>query len=201
MIMALIQEKLPKAILESVAKKERSPLGVGIINSIGKMNDRALTTLYKALITGAQDEKGNYLTYRASLWLSRELKTSEIKITYAEPLVGELKIVILLDGEISAVSDCTKSRVTATDVEGFLSKLKLLKGKHSRLNKAFIFSSTGYDEDLGERLNKMDGMGLNGVFTAVKKGRFSGLTGGGSNEVKIELYVEAEGRQMSKIYP
>ena len=59
MISALIQKKLPRSILESVAKRERSSLGEGIINSLGKMNDRALMTLYKALVTGEQDEKGN----------------------------------------------------------------------------------------------------------------------------------------------
>lgn len=201
MILALAQKKLPRSILESVAKRERSPLGEGIINSLGKMNDRALMTLYKALITGEQDEKGNYLTYRSSLWLSGELKTSEIKLSYMEPLVGELKIVVFLEGEISVVADCITSRVTSSDVEGFLSRLKLLKGKHTHLTRSFIFSSAGYDDDLAERLNKMEGMGLNGIYTPAKKGRFSGLLGGGSSAVKIELYEETEGKTMTKVYP
>ncbi len=201
MISALIQKKLPRSILESVAKRERSSLGEGIINSLGKMNDRALMTLYKALVTGEQDEKGNYLTYRSSLWLSRELETSEIKLNYMEPLVGDLKIVIFIEGEISVVADCIISTVKYVDVEGFLSKLKLLKGKHTHLTRSFIFSSAGYDDDLAERLNKMAGMGLNGTFAAAKKGRFSGLTGGGSSDVKIELYDETEGKKMTKVYP
>lgn len=200
-IAALVHEKLPRSILESVAKRERSPLGEGIINSLGKMNDRTLTTLYRALIKGDQDEKGTYLTYRSALWLSRELKTPEIRLTYAEPLVGELKVVIFLEGEISVAADCINSKVTFADIDGFISKLKLLKGKHTHLNRSFIFSSAGYDDDLAEKINKMEGMGSDGTFTAVKKGRFSGLMGGGSNEVKIALYEETGIKQMTKVYP
>ena len=147
------------------------------------------------------DEQGRWI--RSTLPMEKlgwnwNLKTIKV---YNEPLVGELKIVAFLEGEISVVADCITSRVTSSDAEGFLSKLKLLKGKHTHLSRSFIFSSAGYDDDLAEQLNKMEGMGLNGTYTPAKKGRFSGLLGGGSSEVTIELYEETEGKKMAKVYP
>ena len=52
MIHELLKIKIPNGLIEYIAKKERSNLGEGMINSLKKMNDAAVRSLHSSLIEG-----------------------------------------------------------------------------------------------------------------------------------------------------
>ena len=50
MVDELIKIKIPTGLINHIAKKERSVLGSGMMNSLNKMNDQAIRSLYSAII-------------------------------------------------------------------------------------------------------------------------------------------------------
>lgn len=200
MIVTLMREKLPRSLIELVAKKERSAIGEGIINMLGKLNERALTTIYRAIVERTTDND-DYLNYRMIAWLAKHLDTSEVKPGYVDPTAGEIDIALFTEAQLIAIAECATHKVNYSEIEELLSKIKAVKGKHSTLTSAFFISSGGYDDGVTERLRTADGMNSGGVLTAVKKGRFSGFVGGDSGEVKITIYEERDGREMISLFP
>ena len=52
MIQELLRIKISGGLIEYIAKRERSDIGEGMINSIKRMNDGAVRSLYLSLIEG-----------------------------------------------------------------------------------------------------------------------------------------------------
>ena len=50
MVDELIKIKIPIGLINYIAKKERSVLGSGMMNSLNKMNDQAIRSLYYAIL-------------------------------------------------------------------------------------------------------------------------------------------------------
>ena len=110
MIVTLMREKLPRSLIELVAKKERSAIGEGIINMLGKLNERALTTIYRAIVERTTDND-DYLNYRMIAWLAKHLDTSEVKPGYVDPTAGEIDIALFTEAQLIAIAVCATHKV------------------------------------------------------------------------------------------
>ena len=75
MVNELFKIKIPAGLIDYIAKKERSVLGSGTMNSLSKMNDQAIRSLYSAIIDD-KEERDDYLLIRTTMWLVSEFQSA-----------------------------------------------------------------------------------------------------------------------------
>tara|TARA_B100001750_G_C15511558_1_gene604043 strand:+ start:2013 stop:2636 length:624 start_codon:yes stop_codon:yes gene_type:complete len=201
MVDELIKIKIPIGLINYIAKKERSVLGSGMMNSLGKMNDQAIRSLYSAIVED-KIEREDYLLIRTTMWVVNEFQSSKINIDHNVPNIGEFKIVGLNeDDEILVVVDCKMNQYEWNQISEFVEKLRILKEREVKLTNAFIISRNA---DLTEILNKLkdvQGMGSDGVFVTKEKRGIGGLVGGKPNKINFSMLLEKSKENHEKVFP
>ena len=143
----LLRIKIPNGLIEYIAKKERSDLGEGMINSLKKMNDGAIRSLYSALIDG---NKGRieFLLLRSSQWICQQLNTTNIVIESHIANIGDFDIVVREEDEIISVAECVNENLNFEAINSFVEKIRKLKNNQPNLRQVYYISLGEVNEDL-----------------------------------------------------
>ena len=169
MVNELFKIKIPAGLIDYIAKKERSVLGAGTMNSLSKMNDQAIRSLYSAIIDD-KEERDDYLLIRTTMWLVSEFQSAKISIDHPVPNIGDFRIVCLNeDDDILVVVDCKMNQYEWNQIDEFISKLRILKERETKLTNAFVVSRNTDTSEIVNKLKDVQGMGSDGTFVTKEK--------------------------------
>lgn len=201
MTQELIRIKIPAGVINYIAKKERSIVGAGTINSLNKMNDQAIRSLYSAIIED-KEEREDYLVIRTALWAVKEFQSTKINIDQHIPNIGDFKIAVLNDDdEILVVIDCKMNQYEWNTINEFIEKLRILKEREVKLNSAFIISRNTDTNEIVNMIKNVEGMSNDGVFTTKEKRGLGGLVGAKPNKVNFSMLLEKSKDNYEKVFP
>ena len=185
MVNELFKIKIPAGLINYIAKKERSVLGAGTMNSLSKMNDQAIRSLYSAIIDD-KEERDDYLLIRTTMWLVSEFQSAKISIDHPVPNIGDFRIVCLNeDDDIIVVVDCKMNQYEWNQIDEFISKLRILKEREMKLTNAFVVSRNTDASEIVNKLKDVQGMGSDGTFVTKEKQGLGGLVGGKPNKINF----------------
>ena len=178
MVNELFKIKIPAGLIDYIAKKERSVLGSGTMNSLSKMNDQAIRSLYSAIIDD-KEERDDYLLIRTTMWLVSEFQSAKISIDHPVPNIGDFRIVCLNeDDDILVAVDCKMNQYEWNQIDEFISKLRILKERETKLTNAFVVSRNTDTSEIVNKLKDVSGMGSDGTFVTKEKRGLGGFVGG-----------------------
>ena len=201
MVNELFKIKIPAGLIDYIAKKERSVLGAGTMNSLSKMNDRAIRSLYSAIIDD-KGERDDYLLIRTAMWLVSEFQSAKISIDHPVPNIGDFRIVCLNeDDEILVVVDCKMNQYEWNQIDEFISKLRILKEREMKLTDAFVVSRNTDASEIVNKLKDVQGMGSDGTFVTKEKRGLGGLVGGKPNKINFSMLIEKSKENHEKVFP
>lgn len=201
MVNELFKIKIPAGLINYIAKKERSVLGAGIMNSLSKMNDQAIRSLYSAIIDD-KEERDDYLLIRTTMWLVSEFQSAKISIDHPVPNIGDFKIVCLNeDDDIIVVVDCKMNQYEWNQIDEFISKLRILKEREMKLTNAFVVSRNTDASEIVNKLKDVQGMGSDGTFVTKEKKGLGGLVGGKPNKINFSMLIEKSKENHEKVFP
>ena len=201
MVNELFKIKIPAGLINYIAKKERSVLGAGTMNSLSKMNDRAIRSLYSAIIDD-KGERDDYLLIRTAMWLVSEFQSAKISIDHPVPNIGDFRIVCLNeDDEILVVVDCKMNQYEWNQIDEFISKLRILKEREMKLTNAFVVSRNTDASEIVNKLKDVQGMGSDGTFVTKEKRGLGGLVGGKPNKINFSMLIEKSKENHEKVFP
>ena len=196
----LLRIKIPNGLIEYIAKKERSDLGEGMINSLKKMNDGAIRSLYSALIDG---NKGRieFLLLRSSQWICQQLNTTNIVIESHIANIGDFDIVVREEDEIISVAECVNENLNFEGINSFVEKIRKLKNNQPNLRQVYYISLGEVNEDLINNIKNIQGMSVDGIFTAEEKKGLAGMFNRKSTKLQFGFYQETGNLQYKKGFP
>ena len=196
----LLRIKIPTGLIEYIAKKERSNLGEGMINSLKKMNDGAIRSLYSALIDG---NKGRieFLLLRSSQWICQQLNTTNIVIENHIANIGDFDIVVREEDEIISVAECVNENLNFEAINSFVEKIRKLKNNQPNLRQVYYISLGEVNEDLINNIKNIQGMSVDGIFTAEEKKGLAGMFNRKSTKLQFGFYQETGNLQYKKGFP
>tara|TARA_B100001167_G_C16703553_1_gene272896 strand:- start:84 stop:704 length:621 start_codon:yes stop_codon:yes gene_type:complete len=196
----LLRIKIPNGLIEYIAKKERSDLGEGMINSLKKMNDGAIRSLYSALIDG---NKGRieFLLLRSSQWICQQLNTTNIVIESHIANIGDFDIVVREEDEIISVAECVNENLNFEAINSFVEKIRKLKNNQPNLRQVYYISLGEVNEDLINNIKNIQGMSVDGIFTAEEKKGLAGMFNRKSTKLQFGFYQETGNLQYKKGFP
>ena len=201
MVNELFKIKIPAGLIDYIAKKERSVLGAGTMNSLSKMNDQAIRSLYSAIIDD-KGERDDYLLIRTAMWLVSEFQSAKISIDHPVPNIGDFRIVCLNeDDEILVVVDCKMNQYEWNQIDEFISKLRILKEREMKLTNAFVVSRNTDASEIVNKLKDVQGMGSDGTFVTKEKRGLGGLVGGKPNKINFSMLIEKSKENHEKVFP
>tara|TARA_Y100000782_G_C10142272_1_gene247801 strand:+ start:296 stop:919 length:624 start_codon:yes stop_codon:yes gene_type:complete len=201
MVNELFKIKIPAGLINYIAKKERSVLGAGTMNSLSKMNDRAIRSLYSAIIDD-KGERDDYLLIRTAMWLVSEFQSAKISIDHPVPNIGDFRIVCLNeDDDILVVVDCKINQYEWNQIDEFISKLRILKEREMKLTNAFVVSRNTDASEIVNKLKDVQGMGSDGTFVTKEKRGLGGLVGGKPNKINFSMLIEKSKENHEKVFP
>jgi len=201
MVNELFKIKIPAGLINYIAKKERSVLGAGTMNSLSKMNDQAIRSLYSAIIDD-KEERDDYLLIRTTMWLVSEFQSAKISIDHPVPNIGDFKIVCLNeDDDIIVVVDCKMNQYEWNQIDEFISKLRILKEREMKLTNAFVVSRNTDASEIVNKLKDVQGMGSDGTFVTKEKQGLGGLVGGKPNKINFSMLIEKSKENHEKVFP
>jgi len=201
MVNELFKIKIPAGLIKYIAKKERSVLGAGTMNSLSKMNDQAIRSLYSAIIDD-KEERDDYLLIRTTMWLVSEFQSAKISIDHPVPNIGDFKIVCLNeDDDIIVVVDCKMNQYEWNQIDEFISKLRILKEREMKLTNAFVVSRNTDASEIVNKLKDVQGMGSDGTFVTKEKKGLGGLVGGKPNKINFSMLIEKSKENHEKVFP
>ena len=201
MVNELFKIKIPAGLINYIAKKERSVLGAGTMNSLSKMNDQAIRSLYSAIIDD-KEERDDYLLIRTTMWLVIEFQSAKISIDHPVPNIGDFKIVCLNeDDDIIVVVDCKMNQYEWNQIDEFISKLRILKEREMKLTNAFVVSRNTDASEIVNKLKDVQGMGSDGTFVTKEKKGLGGLVGGKPNKINFSMLIEKSKENHEKVFP
>ena len=201
MVNELFKIKIPAGLIDYIAKKERSVLGAGTMNSLSKMNDQAIRSLYSAIIDD-KEERDDYLLIRTAMWLVSEFQSAKISIDHPVPNIGDFRIVCLNeDDEILVVVDCKMNQYEWNQIDEFISKLRILKEREMKLTNAFVVSRNTDASEIVNKLKDVQGMGSDGIFVTKEKKGLGGLVGGKPNKINFSMLIEKSKENHEKVFP
>ena len=201
MVNELFKIKIPAGLIDYIAKKERSVLGAGIMNSLSKMNDQAIRSLYSAIIDD-KEERDDYLLIRTTMWLVSEFQSAKISIDHPVPNIGDFRIVCLNeDDDILVVVDCKMNQYEWNQIDEFISKLRILKERETKLTNAFVVSRNTDASEIVNKLKDVQGMGSDGTFVTKEKRGLGGLVGGKPNKINFSMLIEKSKENHEKVFP
>ena len=201
MVNELFKIKIPAGLIDYIAKKERSVLGAGTMNSLSKMNDQAIRSLYSAIIDD-KEERDDYLLIRTTMWLVSEFQSAKISIDHPVPNIGDFRIVCLNeDDDILVVVDCKMNQYEWNQIDEFISKLRILKEREIKLTNAFVVSRNTDTSEIVNKLKDVQGMGSDGTFVTKEKRGLGGLVGGKPNKINFSMLIEKSKENHEKVFP
>ena len=201
MVNELFKIKIPAGLINYIAKKERSVLGAGTMNSLSKMNDQAIRSLYSAIIDD-KEERDDYLLIRTTMWLVIEFQSAKISIDHPVPNIGDFRIVCLNeDDDIIVVVDCKMNQYEWNQIDEFISKLRILKEREMKLTNAFVVSRNTDASEIVNKLKDVQGMGSDGTFVTKEKKGLGGLVGGKPNKINFSMLIEKSKENHEKVFP
>jgi len=201
MVNELFKIKIPAGLINYIAKKERSVLGAGTMNSLSKMNDQAIRSLYSAIIDD-KEERDDYLLIRTTMWLVSKFQSAKISIDHPVPNIGDFKIVCLNeDDDIIVVVDCKMNQYEWNQIDEFISKLRILKERERKLTNAFVVSRNADASEIVNKLKDVQGMGSDGTFVTKEKQGLGGLVGGKPNKINFSMLIEKSKENHEKVFP
>ncbi len=201
MVNELFKIKIPAGLINYIAKKERSVLGAGTMNSLSKMNDQAIRSLYSAIIDD-KEERDDYLLIRTTMWLVSEFQSAKISIDHPVPNIGDFRIVCLNeDDDIIVVVDCKMNQYEWNQIDEFISKLRILKEREMKLTNAFVVSRNTDASEIVNKLKDVQGMGSDGTFVTKEKQGLGGLVGGKPNKINFSMLIEKSKENHEKVFP
>jgi len=201
MVNELFKIKIPAGLINYIAKKERSVLGAGTMNSLSKMNDQAIRSLYSAIIDD-KEERDDYLLIRTTMWLVSEFQSAKISIDHPVPNIGDFRIVCLNeDDDILVVVDCKMNQYEWNQIDEFISKLRILKEREMKLTNAFVVSRNTDASEIVNKLKDVQGMGSDGTFVTKEKQGLGGLVGGKPNKINFSMLIEKSKENHEKVFP
>ena len=139
MIHELLKIKIPYGLIEYIAKKERSSLGEGMINSLKKMNDGAVRSLHSSLVEGNKG-RNEFLLLRSAQWICKQLNTTNIVIENQIANIGDFNIVAREEDEIICVAECINDNLNFEAVNDFVEKIRKLKNNQPKLSQVYYLS-------------------------------------------------------------
>ena len=197
----LFKIKIPAGLIDYIAKKERSVLGAGTMNSLSKMNDQAIRSLYSAIIDD-KEERDDYLLIRTTMWLVNEFQSAKISIDHTVPNIGDFRIVCLNeDDDILVVVDCKMNKYEWNQIDEFIAKLRILKEREIKLTSAFVVSRNTDVSEIVNTLKDVQGMGSDGIFVTKEKRGLGGLVGGKPNKINFSVLIEKSKGNHEKVFP
>jgi len=200
MIQELLRIKIPTGLIEYIAKKERSNLGEGMINSLKKMNDGAIRSLYSALIEG-NTGRNEFLVLRSAQWICQQLNTTNIVIENHIANIGDFNIVVSEEDEIICVAECVNENLNFEAINNFVEKIRKLKNNQPNLSQVYYISSGEVNEDMINNIKNIQGMNVDGIFTAEEKKGLAGMFNRKSTKLKFGFYQETGNLQYKKAFP
>ena len=201
MVNELFKIKIPAGLINYIAKKERSVLGAGTMNSLSKMNDQAIRSLYSAIIDD-KEERDDYLLIRTTMWLVSKFQSAKISIDHPVPNIGDFRIVCLNeDDDIIVVVDCKMNQYEWNQIDEFISKLRILKERERKLTNAFVVSRNADTSEIVNKLKDVQGMGSDGTFVTKEKQGLGGLVGGKPNKINFSMLIEKSKENHEKVFP
>lgn len=201
MVNELFKIKIPAGLINYIAKKERSVLGAGTMNSLSKMNDQAIRSLYSAIIDD-KEERDDYLLIRTTMWLVSKFQSAKISIDHPVPNIGDFRIVCLNeDDDILVVVDCKMNQYEWNQIDEFISKLRILKERERKLTNAFVVSRNTDTSEIVNKLKDVQGMGSDGTFVTKEKQGLGGLVGGKPNKINFSMLIEKSKENHEKVFP
>ncbi|PXF23317.1 MAG: hypothetical protein CXX68_02165 [Thaumarchaeota archaeon] len=201
MVNELFKIKIPAGLINYIAKKERSVLGAGTMNSLSKMNDQAIRSLYSAIIDD-KEERDDYLLIRTTMWLVSKFQSAKISIDHPVPNIGDFRIVCLNeDDDILVVVDCKMNQYEWNQIDEFISKLRILKERETKLTNAFVVSRNTDASEIVNKLKDVQGMGSDGTFVTKEKKGLGGLVGGKPNKINFSMLIEKSKENHEKVFP
>ena len=201
MVNELFKIKIPAGLIDYIAKKERSVLGAGTMNSLSKMNDQAIRSLYSAIIDD-KEERDDYLLIRTTMWLVSKFQSAKISIDHPVPNIGDFRIVCLNeDDDILVVVDCKMNQYEWNQIDEFISKLRILKEREMKLTNAFVVSRNTDASEIVNKLKDVQGMGSDGIFVTKEKKGLGGLVGGKPNKINFSVLIEKSKENHEKVFP
>ncbi|MBE18457.1 MAG: hypothetical protein CMO11_00540 [Thaumarchaeota archaeon] len=200
MIHELLKIKIPYGLIEYIAKKERSSLGEGMINSLKKMNDGAVRSLHSSLVEGNKG-RNEFLLLRSAQWICKQLNTTNIVIENQIANIGDFNIVAREEDEIICVAECINDNLNFEAVNDFVEKIRKLKNNQPKLSQVYYISSIEFNEDLLNNIKNIQGMSVDGIFTAEEKKGLAGMFNRKSTKLKFEFYHEIGILQYKKFFP
>ena len=201
MVNELFKIKIPAGLIDYIAKKERSVLGAGTMNSLSKMNDQAIRSLYSAIIDD-KEERDDYLLIRTTMWLVSEFQSAKISIDHAVPNIGDFRIVCLNeDDDILVVVDCKMNQYEWNQIDEFIAKLRILKEREIKLTNAFVVSRNTDASEIVNKLKDVQGMDSDGTFVTKEKKGLGGLVGGKPNKINFSMLIEKSKENHEKVFP
>ena len=201
MVNELFKIKIPAGLIDYIAKKERSVLGAGTMNSLSKMNDQAIRSLYSAIIDD-KEERDDYLLIRTTMWLVSEFQSAKISIDHAVPNIGDFRIVCLNeDDDILVVVDCKMNQYEWNQIDEFIAKLRILKEREIKLTNAFVVSRNTDVSEIVNKLKDVQGMSSDGTFVTKENRGLGGLVGGKPNKIYFSMLIEKSKENHEKVFP
>ncbi|HIM82808.1 MAG TPA: hypothetical protein EYM50_03535 [Nitrososphaerales archaeon] len=201
MVNELFKIKIPAGLINYIAKKERSVLGAGTMNSLSKMNDQAIRSLYSAIIDD-KEERDDYLLIRTTMWLVSKFQSAKISIDHPVPNIGDFRIVCLNeDDDILVVVDCKMNQYEWNQIDEFISKLRILKERETKLTNAFVVSRNTDASEIVNKLKDVQGMDSDGTFVTKEKKGLGGLVGGKPNKINFSMLIEKSKENHEKVFP
>ena len=201
MVNELFKIKIPAGLIDYIAKKERSVLGAGTMNSLSKMNDQAIRSLYSAIIDD-KEERDDYLLIRTTMWLVSEFQSAKISIDHAVPNIGDFRIVCLNeDDDILVVVDCKMNQYEWNQIDEFIAKLRILKEREIKLTNAFVVSRNTDVSEIVNKLKDVQGMSSDGTFVTKENRGLGGLVGGKPNKINFSMLIEKSKENHEKVFP
>ena len=201
MVNELFKIKIPAGLIDYIAKKERSVLGAGTMNSLSKMNDQAIRSLYSAIIDD-KEERDDYLLIRTTMWLVSEFQSAKISIDHAVPNIGDFRIVCLNeDDDILVVVDCKMNQYEWNQIDEFIAKLRILKERETKLTNAFVVSRNTDVSEIVNKLKDVQGMSSDGTFVTKENRGLGGLVGGKPNKINFSMLIEKSKENHEKVFP
>tara|TARA_B100001765_G_scaffold166230_1_gene109539 strand:+ start:392 stop:1015 length:624 start_codon:yes stop_codon:yes gene_type:complete len=201
MVSQLIKTKIPSGLIEYVAKKERSDFGEGIMNSLSKMNDQAIRTLYYSIMED-KVEKEDYIVIRSALWAVKQFQSTKISIDHNVPNIGDFKITIANDDdEITAIIDCKIKAYELDNINEFIEKLRILKEKEAKLTTVYIISRNEFSDQTLDQIKNIEGMSNEGVFITKENRGLGGMMSRKPNKINFSVLLEKSKENYEKVFP
>ena len=201
MVNELFKIKIPAGLIDYIAKKERSVLGAGTMNSLSKMNDQAIRTLYYSIMED-KVEKEDYIVIRSALWAVKQFQSTKISIDHNVPNIGDFKITIANDDdEITAIIDCKIKAYELDNINEFIEKLRILKEKEAKLTTVYIISRNEFSDQTLDQIKNIEGMSNDGVFITKENRGLGGMMSRKPNKINFSVLLEKSKENYEKVFP